>query len=538
MPGEIMDYESAGYTELPRTAYLDCTLRRARSAAAHRSHRYVTLEHLLLALLDDPDAVKLVRTVGADAAAIQAAIAAAVNHKMAALTDPSGRAPAFSYKFDSLFLSASGDAIRLGRKEVCSALALIAIAKDPESNASAILAANGFNPQAALHVLAAAPPRAAEPVTPLPASSQIKAAAAPAQEPLPHRPWAAAAAGAGSRLAPVAEAPAAGSRENLVQDMLTSVRNILAAEERKERGLPPAAAASPLPAPSASQPFREPQLPAEAAADRQRSQTERRAQALFQEEERIDPGFSLAPQPRAAALPADRRAPDPDRPGFLSPRTPGAGLKVPAAPQPREKQRKERERKISIRGASEAASLLTKITGGIPRKARLGRAETVQIHLTGEEAGLLFSQLPGHERPSQGGEAQPSYRAVTVRLSAPGGGFFIAPSAPETQWLSGRSSFVGEAPFGTWAWTAIPCETGPAFLSVSIFAREVDGNGILGDSQIPQQAIKVRIYGNLASRFWVYVRTLLLLAAGGALAVLAIFGLAQTGQLPHWFVPH
>ena len=98
-----MNEQSAGHEELPRTPYLDHTLRRARTAAEQRSHRYVTLEHLLLALLDDPDAAKLLQVTGADVAAIRSIAADAVNNRMASLVGPGGRQPSFSYRFDSLF---------------------------------------------------------------------------------------------------------------------------------------------------------------------------------------------------------------------------------------------------------------------------------------------------------------------------------------------------------------------------------------------------------------------------------------------------
>src|ERR1700745_3394623 len=103
---------SAGHVELPRSAYFNHTLRRARSAAEQRSHRYVTLEHLLFALLDDPDALALLRAMDADIAAIQSTIPEAVNYRMGALAVPDGRPPSFSYKFDSLMLSASDTAAR------------------------------------------------------------------------------------------------------------------------------------------------------------------------------------------------------------------------------------------------------------------------------------------------------------------------------------------------------------------------------------------------------------------------------------------
>src|SRR5271165_4086024 len=109
-----MNDHSANYAELPRTAYLNNALRRARTSAEQRSHRYVTLEHLLLALLDDPDASRLLQAAGADVASIQTAISDAVNHRMGALADSRGSPPSFSHKFDTLFAGASEDAIRTG----------------------------------------------------------------------------------------------------------------------------------------------------------------------------------------------------------------------------------------------------------------------------------------------------------------------------------------------------------------------------------------------------------------------------------------
>ncbi len=125
-----MSDQSAVRAELPRTAYLDHTLRRARSAAEQRSHKYVTLEHLLLALLDDPDATKAMEAAGADIAVIRSIVTDAVNNRMAALVAPDGRAPNFSYRFNSLFANASAEAERIGRSSIDGALAIIAVARE------------------------------------------------------------------------------------------------------------------------------------------------------------------------------------------------------------------------------------------------------------------------------------------------------------------------------------------------------------------------------------------------------------------------
>ncbi|HZV21127.1 MAG TPA: Clp protease N-terminal domain-containing protein, partial [Hyphomicrobiales bacterium] len=77
-----MSKDLAGQAELPRTLNLDSTLRRAHRIAEDRSHRYVTFEHLLLALLDDPEAFNLLSASGADVQSIRSAIADAVNSRM------------------------------------------------------------------------------------------------------------------------------------------------------------------------------------------------------------------------------------------------------------------------------------------------------------------------------------------------------------------------------------------------------------------------------------------------------------------------
>jgi ATP-dependent Clp protease ATP-binding subunit ClpA len=45
---------------------LEKTLHSALSNASERSHEYATLEHLLLALIDDPDAAQVMQACGVD----------------------------------------------------------------------------------------------------------------------------------------------------------------------------------------------------------------------------------------------------------------------------------------------------------------------------------------------------------------------------------------------------------------------------------------------------------------------------------------
>ena len=47
---------------------LEKTLHAALASAAERHHEYATLEHLLLALVDDPDAAEVMQACGVDLA--------------------------------------------------------------------------------------------------------------------------------------------------------------------------------------------------------------------------------------------------------------------------------------------------------------------------------------------------------------------------------------------------------------------------------------------------------------------------------------
>ncbi len=522
---EIMNDRSAGYVELPRTAYLDHTLRRARNAAEQRSHRYITLDHLLLALLDDPDAIKLLQAVGADVAIIQSTITNTVNNKMAALVDPSGRPPSFSYRFDTLFAGASEDAIRAGRRQIDGALALIAVAKDPESNASAILAGNGFSLQAALNALGAAsalqPPYSPSQAPP-PPPPRMEMAAASRPEPKRRAPPPPA-GGPGLALNPDAD-----SGENLVEDMLATVRNILDAEERLPSPAAPALSLPP-PAPRGSQPRFEPQLRAE--VERQRGPSEvRSGQAPYQGHERANPAPRLQPPPRPAPPPPERRAAAPNHAaGFSEAPQASFDLQVPAAPAGK----KRKGGNPAQRVPGEPAGPLAKLLENFPRKTRLARGEIVQIRLSKEEAAQLFARVPRRGAHSQGGEAALASRAVTITLSAPEGGFFIETTAPETQWILSRPAAAGEEAFGTWAWAVVPNETGWHVLSVSIFARDLDANGLLSDLRLPAHAVKVHVRGNFGRLFWGLFRALSLLLAGSALTVGAWYALKALGKLPH-----
>ena len=457
-----MNEQSAGHEELPRTPYLDHTLRRARTAAEQRSHRYVTLEHLLLALLDDPDAAKLLQVTGADVAAIRSIAADAVNNRMASLVGPGGRQPSFSYSFASLFQCANENAKGLRRREIDGASALIAIAKDAESNASVILAANGFNPEAALKLMKTPPPaqRAPQPV------------AKPARSPSISEP---------------PRAPSAALRANLtardasMEDMMASVRTILESEELKEREHLQRMAPARCPEP----PVKRNGLNGGQAAGR------------------VEPGIG-------PSKPAKRHPHDAPRMNGFSKAPPPAfdGKNTPKT------QKRAALARSAAQGRAGHVALLAKILENIPRKARAGVPQKARISISKEEAGLIFGQLS--RRLQQAAATEAACRAVTVRLTAPEGAFFIEALTHETQWLPCRPA--GEAS-GNWAWRAVPAAPGSHGLKVSISARDLDASGPGAMIALPDQTIKVRVGGNFRLALGRFMRAVFLMLAGSGLTI-------------------
>jgi neural Wiskott-Aldrich syndrome protein len=265
-----------------------------------------------------------------------------------------------------------------------------------------------------------------------------------------------------------------------------------------------------------------------AEVDRQGSPLElRNNQAPYQGQERASPAPRLQPAPRPPVPQPERWRPAPNNGGgFTEPQPPSLDLQAPAAPPGK----KRKGSNPAARVPGEPSGLLAKLLENIPQKTRLARGEIVRVRLSKEEAAQLFARVPRRGPYPQAGEL--ACRAVTIKLSAPDGGFFIETTAPETQWIFNRP-VAGEEAFGTWAWAVVANETGWQVLSMSIFARDLDANGLPSEVRLPEQAIKVRVRGNFGRLFLSLFRTLFLLLTGSALTVGVWYVLKVMGKLPH-----
>ncbi|MDE2340204.1 MAG: ATP-dependent Clp protease ATP-binding subunit ClpA, partial [Alphaproteobacteria bacterium] len=114
---------------------LEATLHNALSEAAQRNHEYATLEHLLVALIDDEDAAKVMVACGVDLGELKAAVIQYLdteldNLKVAQKTDPSPTS-GFQRVIQRAILHVQSS----GKDEVTGANVLVALFSERESYA-------------------------------------------------------------------------------------------------------------------------------------------------------------------------------------------------------------------------------------------------------------------------------------------------------------------------------------------------------------------------------------------------------------------
>ncbi len=122
------------------TPSLETALERALSAAGERSHEYATLEHLLLALTDDEDAIEVMTACKVDIKALKEALEQYIDEDLTSLiTDnPSGRVQPTA-AFQRVVQRAVLHVESSGRDEVSGANILISIFSERESHATYFL---------------------------------------------------------------------------------------------------------------------------------------------------------------------------------------------------------------------------------------------------------------------------------------------------------------------------------------------------------------------------------------------------------------
>lgn len=574
--------ETSGFaTDLAQSAYLVTTMRRAISAAQQRSHRYVTLEHLLLALLDDPDVQAMLDSMRINRAAIKSRIADTVNRNLATLYTPGQFDLRASYKVERVLQNASDDARRLNCTEVDATFVLAALARETDSSASDIIRHTGFSFTSAMTWLYSnrgakvSPKQAAAPAPIEPPAADERAvfgmqedeiddgelefidepAAAPAQKPVaPVPPPRADAVDASRRQPPVqpaqangaarpgGAAPASAAREDAPQQL-----------PRRPQGGAPAAPAAPSPAsapgprrmeaqaPQATRaieiggaapaPREAPQALAQREGPQQQQRTEPRPEPKVPSMSRLDE-MRIRPQgaPAKTSAPAvtqqsankalkkkGKRPPNGAAPA--APASAKSAAQPAAANTPGQMRRQRRQQWLE----AQAGRLLE----NIPRRMRVAVAERVEVRISRDETDAITKGFDGRGEVNHH-EVLVS-QAMSVMLRAPEGGFIIETLSPETQWTSDGMDHRTADNFGRWRWAVTPQAAGPHRLQLIVAARSVDENGMTGDTALPDQIISVHIRTNYALTIKRALAWLVVMAVGGVVTELAVAAMKTFG---------
>ena len=111
-------------------------------------------------------------------------------------------------------------------------------------------------------------------------------------------------------------------------------------------------------------------------------------------------------------------------------------------------------------------------------------------------------------------------RALSVRLIAPDGGFWIESASPETHWVETAPSRQQDD-HASWRWTVVPQRRGRHRLLLVVTERTVGRDGLAAETAPPDRVIEVTVKGNLGQRAVQWTRLLAAVLLG---ALIGRFG--------------
>jgi len=114
---------------------LEKSLHRALASASDRNHEYATLEHLLMSLTEDQDAIAVLRACGVDIDKLGADLKQYLDHELANLVVDQSDEPKPTASFQRVVQRAAIHVQSSGRQEVTGANVLVAMFSERESHA-------------------------------------------------------------------------------------------------------------------------------------------------------------------------------------------------------------------------------------------------------------------------------------------------------------------------------------------------------------------------------------------------------------------
>jgi hypothetical protein len=140
---------NAAAPQFPTTA----TMHRALAYARQRKHQYATLEHLLLALIDDEDASAVMKACKVDLGALKEKLTNYIDNDLKTLVIDDGGEPKHTAGFQRVVQRAAHYAEGRGRLNRTGAELLVAIFAETESPAARLLGLQNMTRQDAINFI-------------------------------------------------------------------------------------------------------------------------------------------------------------------------------------------------------------------------------------------------------------------------------------------------------------------------------------------------------------------------------------------------
>ncbi|MET1047381.1 MAG: Clp protease N-terminal domain-containing protein [Hyphomicrobium sp.] len=226
------------------------------------------------------------------------------------------------------------------------------------------------------------------------------------------------------------------------------------------------------------------------------------------------PGPSLSPNaPMGAPMAPPGRPNAGQDPAFR----PGAPIGGPARP-PAQAQAPRRTAKRN-KGADVETGQLAE---NIPRSMRVGKTVRAEIRIAKASVKALTEGLEGTGQVWQHPIA--ATKAMSVRVRAPDGGFFIESASPETQWIESNLGYASDD-FASWRFLITPQSRGWSDLQIIVSARTIGADGVAAETALPDQIVEVKVRTNLARTFVRLFSWTVAAVVGGALATFGETGM-------------
>jgi hypothetical protein len=537
---------------IPMSSVLESTLARGVEFAGSTGAEEATLEHLLVALCDDPDAIAVLQasTIDNDRLRIDVMSRAAPDGHSAQDT-PSGAS--VSYDVKRILEAAAAAAKGSRRREINGAIVLAAIVGDGRSLAADLLQAHGLTFDAAIRALQAALAASSDVRPPAPAADDVLARArervqsrsAPSlrelmgdakrlatpqppagldtgnHQPVPqHEPEAPVLTMPHSMPSETAEANAGETNEKTLQDLPAADphegmhRQTTHGEARTPGPAVPTAFPTGIgqerpawpnaPEPSDTQAPRAPGGPT-AGGHPMAEPTFAPTPGLFPAQGGEIPDFirqrksTVTPPPIPPPPPMADRTPAAPTLATSTLRVPSPGhaqiqpgLRAdtarPHAPPAQQKAPAKRGK----RGAAGKVEV-GKVAENIPRAMRLGKTVRVEVRIAKASIRSLEGDLAGANAGPRAAGSSP--KAMAVRIRAPDGGFYIETASPETLWIESNSGFADDD-VASWRFLITPHERGWSALQIIASARSVGPDGLTAEAALPDQTVDVKVRRN------------------------------------------